>query len=55
MAKTKMVQIEHVDSLHKEDITEAEYNDLQPRIQVKYKVLKRYESAETPAEVAKEK
>lgn len=55
MAKTKMIQIEHVDSLHKEDLSEAEYDSLQPRIKTKYKVLKRYESAETPAEVAKEK
>lgn len=50
-----MIKIQHIDSLHEEELTEVEYNDLQPRIKVKYKELKRYESAETPAEVAKEK
>lgn len=55
MAKKKIFTIEHVDSFHKEDIAEDDYNALQPRIKAKYKVLKEKEVADAPAEVAKEK
>ena len=53
MAKKKIFVIEHLDSFHKEEISEDDYNALQPRIQAKYKIKSTKEAAETPAEVTK--
>lgn len=55
MAKKKIFTIEHVDSLHKEDISEEDYNNLQPRLQAKYKIKSTKEAADVPAEVESKK
>lgn len=53
MAKKKIFTVEHIDSLYREDLTEEDYNGLQPAIKAKYKVVKEKEQAEAPAEVNK--
>jgi hypothetical protein len=55
MAKQKILTIEHKDSLVRDDITQEEFDGLQPRIQRMYKVVKERDAAEAPAEVAKPK
>lgn len=52
MAKTKILVLEHKDSFVKQELTEEEYDKLQPQIKAKYK-LKSTKEVETPAEVAK--
>lgn len=51
MAKKKIFTVQHLDSLYKEDISEEDYNNLQPSLKAKYKVIKEKESTEAPAEV----
>mgnify|MGYP001763053090 CR=1 FL=1 len=48
--KVKMFTIEHSESTHKQEITESDYNELQPRIKEKYKITNTKEIT-TPAEI----
>lgn len=55
MAKKKILTIEHVDSQHREEIEEGEFDKLQPRIKEKYTVKGSKEVADTPAEANPQK
>lgn len=48
---TKIVHIQHLDSGHKEELTQEDYDALQPRIKEKYKVTST-KDVTTPPEVA---
>jgi len=49
--KTKVHTIKHNDSLHSQEISEQDWEDLQPRIKEKYTITKTSEVI-TPTEVA---
>lgn len=51
MAKKKVLVIEHRDSLHREEISEEDFNGLQERIKSKYVVKSTKDAPDTPAEV----
>lgn len=52
MGKTTILVLEHKDSFVKQELTQEEYDKLQPRIQAKYKV-KSTKEMETPSELDK--